>query len=34
MKESIYNYYVPFERKMIIFNGHTKSLFSVSQENA
>lgn len=34
MKESFYNYFVPYKDKMIAFNGRTKSLFVVSQNNA
>lgn len=34
MKESNYNYYVPYENKTIIFNGLSKSMFVVSKENA
>lgn len=34
MKESYYNYYVPFRNKMIVFNGLSKSMFLVSKENS
>lgn len=34
MKESNYNYYVPYEHKVIFFNSLRKSLFVVSEQNA
>lgn len=33
MKESNYNYYVPYEHKVIFFNSLRKSLYVVSEQN-